>query len=872
MVLALGLAAVLAEASKREILGLSASNIETLSEQMGRELSDGMEGFSNAILTQSTRRLYAEPANTPMEMRAALDQFKQLNPDFSYVSVVDVASAQVIAATGGIFEGGSARGRPVFEQGMKGPFLGDVHEAARLAELMPREAAGEPLRFLDAAAPIVDSSGKVTRVLAAHIGWSWASRVVEQVFGPVRERHGVQVFLIDSQNKVVLTTVPEVRVGTQLEAIGSTVGQSPQKLAWSDGRDYLNYVSAIAPRGRFSGFGWKVVAREPYELAYGPVQKLRDAFLIGALVMGAAAALLAWFMAGRIVRPLRALADAALDAENSGAVYRPDSDDSPIGEFSAVQRAMRRMSDHAKQSSDASAISERQFAILAASLPEIVWYANRRGELEYVNRSWIRARRPDGVFSVRDFETLMPPDDAARFDETWSQAFEKGDSLRIRCRLMTPDAAIPRWFEIIGKVVHNDASEATRWVGTIFDVHDSVTLAASTDQALAKERTARSEAERLARLRDEFLAIASHELRSPLSAITGWSEILVRRGSEDPILIQAAEVIRRNALLQAALINDLLDMSAVVAGKLTLNQTPIDLAEVARDVVQSHLHTAQVKGVALSCEDAAPLVVNGDHHRLTQVLSNLVANAIKFTDAGGRIDVEVLEAGSNAVIKVRDSGRGIAPEFLPYVFDRLRQEDASVTRKVGGMGLGLAIAKGLVELHGGSIEALSAGPGQGASLIVHLPLTDAFATVPAAVRPEDTPPEDLQDARILLVDDERDARDVARVALSSLGAQVRLASSAAEALSILDTEQFDVLVSDIGMPDMDGLSLMRAVRQLPREKNGMIAAVALTAFALETDKRAGYAAGFHCYVTKPISLRRLSEGIALARDRAAIPH
>ena len=869
IMLALGLAALLAEAARREILDLSATNLGTTSEQMGRELSDGMARFSDEIVTQTYRDKFRDANSTPTEMRAALDQFKQLNRDFSYVSVVDAASGQVLAATGGIFEGGSARGRPVFEEGLKGPFLGDVHDAVRLAELMPQESSGEPLRFLDVSAPITDSSGKVIRVLAAHVGWTWAQRVTEQVFGPMRDRHGVEVFLIDTANKVVLTTSVKVPIGTELDSIAATLGEPVQKLTWQDHKDYLNVVVATQPRGRFTGFGWKVVAREPYELAYGPVQKLRYAFLIGAFIMGLLAATLAWFIAGRIVWPLRALADAALRSEEGGTAFEPQSDNSRIGEFSAVRRAMHRMSEDAKLSNDASLVSERQFATLAAALPEIVWQANTAGQMEYVNRPWIRAQRPSGVFMIRDLDHLMPKDDGVRFVDAWETARKGGTNLRVRSRIRVPDSPTPRWFEILGKAVVNDSGTVIRWVGTIFDVHDAVTLAVSTTQALAEERTARSEAERLARMRDEFLAIASHELRSPLSAITGWSDILVRRGSDDPILMQAAEVIRRNALLQAALINDLLDMSAVIAGKLTLNLIPIDAAQAARDVVQSHLHAAQLKGVALAADDVGPVVVNGDHHRLMQVLSNLVANAIKFTDAGGSIQLEVSEDAGNAVLQVRDNGRGIATEFLPFVFDRLRQEDASVTRRAGGMGLGLAIARGLVELHGGEISAQSAGPGRGALFTVTIPLADAYVAPAPQAPAEDAPPEDLQNARILLVDDERDARDVARVALSSLGAHVRLAASAAEALAILKSEKFDVLVSDIGMPDMDGLSLMRAVRVLPRHQNGTIAAVALTAFALETDKRAGYAAGFHCYVTKPISLRRLSEGIALARESAS---
>jgi signal transduction histidine kinase/ActR/RegA family two-component response regulator/HAMP domain-containing protein len=829
-----------------------------------------MDQFSNAILTQTYRDKYRSPDIANAEMRTSLDQFKLNNPDFSFVGVVDAATGRVLAATGGIFEGGDVRGRPVYEEGLKGPFLGDVHDAVRLAELMPKESTGEPLRFLDASAPIPDQQGRPYRVLVGHIGWSWAGRVVQHVFGPVKARRGVEVFLVDSEDKVVLTTSTTLPVGTRLNDITAAAGERAQKVTWNNGKDFLTFVAPVQPRGRFSGFGWKVVAREPYELAYGPVRTLRFVFMIGALILGVIAAVLAWVISGRIVRPLRRLADTAALSEGDHAAFDRFSEDSSIGEVTAVQRAMRRMSSNVQQSLDASTISERQFEVLAGALPEIVWQANVRGEVDYVNKLWVRSLRPSGIFKLEDLAALMPKDDALRFEAAWSEAKSHGSILRVRCRLSNPEAQTTRWFEVLGKAVLTDTGGVSRWVGTIFDVHDVMSLADSTSQELAVERTARTEAERLARMRDEFLAIASHELRSPLSAITGWSDILVRRGSDDPILMQAAEVIRRNALLQASLINDLLDMSAVIAGKLTLNRVPMDATQATRDVVQSCLHAAQVKGVALTCDDGGALIVNGDHHRIMQIVSNLVGNALKFTDAGGAVCVEISEAGPNALFTVRDNGRGIAPSFLPFVFDRLRQEDASATRRAGGMGLGLAIARGLVELHGGQISASSDGPGKGSTFTFTLPLADAYLSPtnkPAGQ--DDAITEDLQGARILLVDDERDARDVARFALSSLGAQVRLAASAAEALAILKGEEFDVLVSDIGMPEMDGLSLMRAVRQLPREHNGAIAAVALTAFALEIDKRAGYAAGFHSYVTKPISLRRLSEGIAKARDHAA---
>ncbi|HEU4620858.1 MAG TPA: ATP-binding protein, partial [Burkholderiaceae bacterium] len=410
--------------------------------------------------------------------------------------------------------------------------------------------------------------------------------------------------------------------------------------------------------------------------------------------------------------------------------------------------------------------------------------------------------------------------------------------------------------------------QIVRWVGTLLDVHEIVTLAEKTKRALDEERDARTQAERVTRMRDEFLAVASHELRSPLSAITGWSEILARKGSSDPMLAQAAAVIRRNAQHQAALINDLIDMSAVMSGKLVLDVAPLDVVRLTKDVVLSHLHAAQQKGVALSCKDATPIVVEGDARRLTQVLSNLIGNALKFTESGGRIDVTTWAQSGQAMIRVVDTGRGIASDFLPHVFDRMRQEDASIKRRAGGLGLGLSIARGLVHLHHGEILAESPGSGRGAAFTVSLPLAVAstdFKSLQSLDVVETESGNALHGARILLVDDEADAREVAQVALSSFGAQVQLASSAAEALRILDREHFDVLVSDIGMPTMDGIELLKAIRSRPDAWAHDLPAVALTAFAMESDRRAALDAGFQAYVTKPISLRRLYEGITQAQ-------
>ncbi|WP_157991660.1 ATP-binding protein [Caldimonas tepidiphila] len=868
------LALMLSHAAERQILQLSASNLESQSEQMARELSGGMDRFLREVLTQTYRDRFRDPDASPASMRAALDKFQENHPEFAYVAIVDAATATVLAASGGIFEGGNGRGRPVFDEGLKGPFLGDVHDAVRLAELLPRPSDGETLRFLDVSAPIEDASGKVFRVFVTHVAWEWTKQLREHVFGPLKERRGVEAILVDTAGKVVLAGAADLPTGTDLGAISRLHGAPAGRVTWADGRDYLTYVAGTGPRGRFPGFGWKVVARQPVEAALAPAHNLRNAFLAGALALGLAAVPLAWLVAGRLVRPVRLLAEAA-SATEAGAPVAAMPHHGQLGEVSAVQRALVRLGDSARMQALAARAVERQFAVLAESLPQVVWLADAHGALEYANKPWIRRRRPEGPFLVDEMAALIADEDRTGFEQAWRDSLASGSDLRVRCRVHEADEAPPRWFDIEARAVKAEDGSPMRWVGTLLDVHEMVQLAETMNRALAEERTARAEAERLARLRDEFLASVSHELRSPLSAITGWSEILARKAVGDPMLVKAADVIRRNAQLQVGLVSDLLDMSTAMAGKLVLERQPTDLASVARDTVLSHLHAAQLKGVQLSHREAAPVLVEADARRLSQVLANLVGNALKFTDAGGRIEVATSTEGGRAVVRVSDTGRGIAADFLPHVFDRMRQEDSSHTRRAGGLGLGLAISRALVELHQGAIEAESAGPGRGAIFSVFLPrLEDGLDIAPAAAgeAPECRIPADLGSMRILLVDDEADAREVAQVALASLGAEVRPAASAAEALQLLRSERFDVLVSDIGMPLMDGRAFVRAARQLPGCGKHELPAVALTAFAMESDRQAGLAAGFQSYVAKPISLGKLAVGIVQARQASRQPH
>ncbi len=869
LLLALALAIVLARSADREILNLGSSNLEGLSEQMGRELSAGMDRFARDVQTQALRDRFRGPVGQRDELRLALDNFKRVNPEFTYAAIVDADSAQVIAATGGIFEGGSVRGRPVFDKGLTGPFVGDVHDAVRLAELLPKPASGETLRFLDVSAPIQDASGKVTRVFIAHVGWEWTNELRADVFGPLRERRGIEAFLVDTAGKVVLSGSPKIRVGTDLSAMTRLVGQPASKARWPDGQDEVTYAVATHPHGRFPGFGWKVIARQPYAAVAAPAAHLRNAFVAGALGLGLLGSLIAWWLAVRLVRPVRLLAQAARRAQDGESVSML-AGDYQLDEVVAVRDAFAKLSDNARVQADASQASQRQFAALAESLPQVVWQADAAGAIDYVNKDWVRRLVTERA-RVADLAQLLLLEDRANYLAAWSVSLATNAPMNVRCRIHVPDQPRARWFDVVATAVHFE-NKPTRWIGTLFDVHEIVTHAKTMQRALADERNARIELERLSRLRNEFLATVSHELRSPLSAISGWSEILARKADSDPMVLQAATVIRRNAQLQARLINDLLDMNAVTAGKMVLDVATLDLTTLARETFQAHLLPAQKKGVELVFGDGAAVAVDADAKRLSQVLSNLVGNALKFTDAGGRIELHVHAADGDAHLSVRDTGRGMSPDFLPNAFERLRQEDSSITRSAGGLGLGLAISKALVELHQGRISAYSAGIGQGSTFALSLPLAalDPKTLARTVLAPDQRLDEDidLSALHILLVDDESDARQVAQFALTSLGARVTAVASAAQVLEALARETFDVLVSDIGMPGMDGLQLIGAVRQLKNRAAGTLPAVALTAFAMESDRVAGLAAGFDAYVDKPISLRRLSEGILSARLKA----
>lgn len=426
-------------------------------------------------------------------------------------------------------------------------------------------------------------------------------------------------------------------------------------------------------------------------------------------------------------------------------------------------------------------------------------------------------------------------------------------------------------------------SPAGTWQAIAVDARERLHVDAEREQLLSSERAARSTAERANRLKDDFLATLSHELRTPLSAIIGWAQILkLGRVIEQKDFSEGIEAIERNAKIQTQLIEDLLDVSRITSGKLRLDIQPVDVAAIASAAIESMMPAAMAKGVHIIRvlnPSAGP--VAADPGRLQQVIWNLVSNAVKFSGKGNKVQVTVRRIDSSVEIAVRDKGQGISPEFLPHIFERFRQEDASSTRSHGGLGLGLAIVKHLVELHGGTIHATSQGLDQGSEFFILLPISSIERRIPAEVEspseraqpnlPNYLSAGNISGVRILVVDDDSDTRILLKRLLEDCGAIVTTATGTAQAIEGLATIQPQLLISDIGMPNQNGYDLIRQVRA-----NGFdfqrLPAIALTAFARSEDRRRALTAGFQLHLEKPVDPGELIAGISSLMGKTSTSH
>lgn len=577
---------------------------------------------------------------------------------------------------------------------------------------------------------------------------------------------------------------------------------------------------------------------------------------------------------------------------------------------------------------------ERQRLELVLQTSDIgIWFCN----LPSLKLEWdVKCKQHFGLparatVTIKHFLKQLHPDDRRGIRRAVQRAIRDHSVYDVTCRLITPKGQ-PRWIRTVGSVFYNASGQASHFDGISIDVTEQKRQEEERDSLLYREQLARETAEAANRVKDEFLGVLSHELRSPLNPILGWSRLLQKRSFDPTTTQRALQTIERNAKLQTQLIEDLLDISRILRGKLALNTCTVDLADVITDTLKTlHLAT-ESKSIKIHTHfDPSVGAVAGDPVRLQQIIWNLLSNAIKFTPAEGWVEVKLEKTKSEniksaearrdeirvqdstvlgrtaekkhlsflptplfpmpadcAQITVTDTGRGINPDFLPCVFDYFRQANSSTTRKFGGLGLGLAIARHLVELHGGTIHVTSPGEGQGATFTIFLPMlkqpnetpqpedisqlenplqlenignqTDSI--LPAVQHPTQTSLAPLEDIRILIVDHQTDTREIATVVLKQFGAETIVSRSTHEALRTVIRERPDVILIDLETPDANGYRLMEQIRTLPSHQGGQTPAIALTSYAGEYNQQKAIEAGFQFHLSKAVEAEALVAAVS----------
>jgi PAS domain S-box-containing protein len=572
-----------------------------------------------------------------------------------------------------------------------------------------------------------------------------------------------------------------------------------------------------------------------------------------------------------------------------------------------------------KQAEENLRLSEHRYRTLAHAVAQLMWVNDARGNIKFYNQRWQEYTGMNELeLGVGLWAEIIHPDDFAATSAKRTKAIQAGEAYEVECRLKRADQTY-RWH--LARVVpfKDEQGQILYWFGTATDIDDRKRAEQEREQLLIQAQAAREAAETANRIKDEFLAVVSHELRSPLNPILGWAKLLRSHQLDQQKTEHALEVIERNAQMQAQLINDLLDVSRILRGKLSLQNNRVDLLSTIQAAMETVHLAAAAKTIDLqfttvdadlendeqqtaispigqqaansrSSTRHSKFIVSGDPNRLQQVIWNLLSNAVKFTAQGGRIAVRLeqiraeegivkengetllpLSSTTYAQITVTDTGKGIHPDFLPHVFDHFRQEDSATTRRFGGLGLGLAIVRYLVELHGGTVHADSPGEGLGATFTVKLPLVESreLATTNGennAISPRSNLESPITGLRMLVVDDDTSTREFLAFLLELHGANVMAVTTASEAIVTLTQFKPDMLLSDVGMPDMDGYMMMRQIRTLPPEQGGTIPAIALTAYAGENDYRQAISAGFQRHLAKPIEPQELLEVITELRN------
>ena len=535
----------------------------------------------------------------------------------------------------------------------------------------------------------------------------------------------------------------------------------------------------------------------------------------------------------------------------------------------SVQRALREAKERGKrkQAEESLQKSEAKYRRIVDTSYEGIWMIDSQTRTEFVNQriSQMLGYPAAEILGRSIFDFMDLADEIA--DEAKLEWFKGEESDLKEGRLRCQDGSYI-WTLISARAILNEQGKCLGAIAMLTDITDRKRSESERDRLLLLEQTARAEAEAANRIKDEFLAVLSHELRSPLNPILGWAKLLQSRKFDEAGLNKALKTIERNAKLQAQLIEDLLDVSRILQGKLSLNTIPVDLVSTIEAAMETVHLAAEAKTIDMETK-LNPNVgkVLGDPARLQQVFWNLLSNAVKFTETEGKVNVRLERIDAQAQITVSDTGKGINPDFLPYMFDYFRQGDSTTTRRFGGLGLGLAIARHLIEMHGGTIGAESLGEEQGAIFTVRLPLIKDGATIEDDINTDSSTAifasSPLMGLQVLVVDDNDDSRDFFSFVLEQFGAIVTAVASGYEALQALTESKPDILLSDIGMPEMNGYMLIEQVRTLEAKVGAKkMPAIALTAYAGEINQQYALRAGFQQHIVKPVAPEELLVAIS----------
>ena len=555
------------------------------------------------------------------------------------------------------------------------------------------------------------------------------------------------------------------------------------------------------------------------------------------------------------------------------------------GSKRVLQCNVRNITDR-KRAEDALRDSEERYRSLVEISPQGVWIVGRDGAPLFLNQYWVEYSGMTLEQSARGgWKNQVHPDDREKVIESWGRARASESVHESELRMRRASDGQYRWHLARGVPVHDANGRIDKWLVVFIDIDERKQTEQERVQLLQLEHALRTQAEAANRAKDDFLATLSHELRTPLNAILGWTQTLQHGDADRATVRRALAQIDASANAQAKLINDLLNVADIGSGRLRLDIQPVNLIALVDSIVESLRPAIMARNITFETvidQEAGRL--SGDPARLQQIVWNLLSNAVKFTPHGGHITLGLSRTGSQIEVSVADDGEGISSEFLPYVFDRFRQADASSKRRHGGLGLGLAIVRHLAELHGGTVVAESQGEGRGSRFAVQFPirsLHEGSAAQPAAVQPRapdvGAPPRGrpkprLTGLRILSVDDDPNTREMLQEALERAGAEVASAASAPEALDKLQSFHPHVIVSDIGLPEEDGYDLLRKVRAMGASDGGSTPAVALTGYAREQDHKAALAAGYQEFVAKPVNLEELASAILRAAKLRASVH